>query len=122
VDRKESPVIMPTPVAVIIRYQAHPDRVTEAIAELDGLIATVVATEEDCFGIRLLQDPVDPAAVLLYEEWSSQEAYLGPHFQTPHLGAFRERASFLFSGSPTITFWVQRSDHTPRRVRPEDRP
>jgi quinol monooxygenase YgiN len=109
---------MPTPVAVIIRYQANPDHVTQAIAELDGLIATVVATEEDCFGIRLLQDPADPAAVLLYEEWSSKDAYLGPHLQTPHLRAFRERASFLFSGDPTITFWVQRSDHSCRGDRP----
>ena len=99
-------------VTVLIEYRALPDRVARAVSELDLLLATVVANEPDCFGIRLLQDPMDEARVLLYEEWSSREAYLGAHLQTPHIKAFMARASELFSGRPTIQFWIQRSRHS----------
>lgn len=55
----------PTRVTVHIEYRAQPDQVDRAVTELDDLIATVVATEADCFGIRLLQDSQDPAKLLL---------------------------------------------------------
>jgi quinol monooxygenase YgiN len=101
----------PTRVTVLIEYRAQTNHVTQAVYELDALVAKVVASEPDCFGIRLLQDPADPARVLLVEEWSSREAYLGPHFQTPHLKAFIERAPALFAGPPDIRFWVEQSRH-----------
>ena len=86
-------------VRVLIEYRARPEVVAQAVSELDALLATVVATETDCFGIRMLQDPADPARILLDEEWSSKEAYLGPHFETPHFMAFVARAPALFSDS-----------------------
>ncbi|MBK9062820.1 MAG: antibiotic biosynthesis monooxygenase [Acidobacteria bacterium] len=101
----------PPHVTVLIEYRAQPDHAAEAVFELDTLVAKVVASEPDCFGIRLLQDPADPTRVLLYEEWSSREAYLGPHFQTPHLKAFIERGPALFAGPPEIRFWVEQSRH-----------
>jgi len=100
-----------TRVIVHIAYRAQQGRVDQAVAELDTLIATVVATEADCFSIRLLQDSQDPAQLLLIEEWSTQDAYLGPHFQTPHLQAFIARATAVFEGPPVIRFWFPKSEH-----------
>jgi quinol monooxygenase YgiN len=105
---------MPTPsITVHITYHAKPDQTENAVRELSELIATVVATEPDCFAIRLLQDPADPARILLDEEWTSQEAYLGPHFQTPHLKAFIARAELLFTGRPDIHFWKMTTEVLP---------
>ncbi len=100
-----------TRVVVHIEYRAQAGRADQAVTDLETLIATVVATEPDCFGIRLLQDPQDPANLLLIEEWSSQDAYLGPHFQTAHLEAFIARASEIFEGPPVIQFWLPKSEH-----------
>lgn len=100
----------PSTVTVVIDYRALPDKVEEAFAELEALIRTVVAVEPDCHGIQLLQDTTDPSKALLYEEWTSREAYLGPHLQTPHILAFKARASGLFAGPPEISFWNRRAE------------
>jgi quinol monooxygenase YgiN len=101
-----------TAVTVLIEYHALPEQIERAIAELDALIATVVRLEEDCFGIQLLQNDADPARLLLYESWSSREAYEGPHFQTPHLQEFIARAGDFFAGPPAIQFWSLRAEHS----------
>jgi quinol monooxygenase YgiN len=100
-----------TRVVVHIEYRAQVGRADQAVTDLETLIATVVATEPDCFAIRLLQDPQDPANLLLIEEWSSQDAYLGPHFQTTHLQAFIARAGEIFEAPPVIQFWFPASEH-----------
>lgn len=100
-----------SPVTVIIEYCAQPDQVENAVAELTTLVATVVAVEGDCYGIRVLQDTADPARFLLYERWSSKEAYLGPHFQTPHIQDFISRAAAFMAGPPVIQFWHETSAH-----------
>jgi quinol monooxygenase YgiN len=93
------------PILVLITYRAQPGREEAAVRDLGALIATVRAKEPDCLGITMLTDAADPARILLYERWTSREAYLGPHLQTPHLRAFRERAATLFAGPPEIVFW-----------------
>ncbi len=109
---------MPTPsVTVLITYHALPGQAERAVRELSELITTVVATEPDCLMIRLLQDPADPARILLYEEWTSREAYLGPHFQTPHLTAFIARAGSLFTGPADIRFWTMKTEVLPPNTR-----
>ncbi|HEX6850129.1 MAG TPA: antibiotic biosynthesis monooxygenase [Candidatus Polarisedimenticolaceae bacterium] len=95
---------------VIIRYRTLPDRHEEAIRELSALVATVVAKESDCKGIRILQDASDPTMLLLDELWTSREAYLGPHLQTPHLLAFKAKAAQWFAGPPEISFWTLRAE------------
>lgn len=92
-------------VVVLIEYKAQGDKVERAVSELEHLITTVVNTELDCYGIRMLQDSHDPSRILLYELWSSRSAYEGPHFQTPHLQAFIATAGELFAGPPKIEFW-----------------
>ena len=90
---------------VLIRYRALAGREQELKSGLEALVATVVREEPDCRGIRMLAAVDDPAHVLLVERWTSREAYLGPHLETPHLRAFRERAALLVAGPPDVTFW-----------------
>lgn len=97
-------------VTVVIRYEAQPGAADAALAALSALVATVVREEPDCLGIRVLSDLDEPRRTLLVEEWTSREAYLGPHLTTPHLTAFIERAPALFTGRPEITFWERRAD------------
>jgi quinol monooxygenase YgiN len=92
-------------VVVVIDYQALKGRGDEARRELAALIAEVVAREPHCLGIRLHRQADDDTRFLLYELWTDREAYTGPHMQTPHLRAFREKAPEFFAGPPTITYW-----------------
>lgn len=92
-------------VVVAITYQALPGKAEPAVAALSDLIRIVVAEEPDCSSIRLYQDPAEQARIFLFEEWTSREAYLGPHLETPHLLAFKERAASLFLGPPERSFW-----------------
>lgn len=92
-------------VVVLISYRAQPGREEAATRELAALIATVRSTERDCQGITMLHEATDPTHILLHEVWTSREAYLGPHMQTPHLRAFQEQAGSLFTGAPEIAFW-----------------
>lgn len=98
---------------VIISYRAQPEKADTALRELAGLIATVVATEPDCRGIRLYQDPSDPTRFLLYERWTSREAYLGDHLHMPYLESFKARAPEFLAGPPEITFWSLRAEERP---------
>lgn len=92
-------------IFVIIRYQARPGREEAALGELSDLVTVVRRVESDCKGITIVRDTADPDAIMLIEIWSSREAYTGPHFRTPHLLAFKERAGEFFTGPPEITFW-----------------
>ena len=93
------------PVVVVIHYQAQPGQSARASTELRALIREVVALEPDCLGIRLHVDVGDASRFLLYERWTSQAAYAGPHMQTPHLGAFIAKAGEFLAGPPVIEYW-----------------
>jgi quinol monooxygenase YgiN len=92
-------------VVVLIRYRAQPGREGVATRELAALIAVVRSSEPACFGITMLRDAADPTQILLHERWTDREAYLGPHMETPHLRAFKQRVGELFAGPPDISFW-----------------
>ncbi len=104
----------PAPVTVLIAYRALPGEAARAVRELGELVATVVTLESDCLGIRMLRDEEDPDRLLLVEAWTSRAAYLGPHLETPHLGAFRARAAEFLAGPPEISFWSTVADATAR--------
>jgi quinol monooxygenase YgiN len=93
------------PTLVLVAHRALPGCLDRAVNELKALIATVIATEPECHGIRFYQDLADPTRILLLEEWSDQAAYLGPHMQTPHLTAFISRAAEFLVVPPEISFW-----------------
>ncbi|MBE0566217.1 MAG: antibiotic biosynthesis monooxygenase [Krumholzibacteria bacterium] len=92
-------------VVVIISYVCQPGKADQAVREISELIATVQRVEPDCGGIELLQQTDDPSRIMLVEQWTSREAYLGPHFQQPHILAFIERAGQFLVEPPVITFW-----------------
>lgn len=92
-------------VVVIISYVCLPGAADQAVREISELVATVLSVEPDCGGIELLQQTDDPSRIMLVESWPSREAYLGPHFQQPHIQAFIARAGEFLAGAPEITFW-----------------
>lgn len=93
------------PSTVIVKYHALPDQVEVARREIAALVATVLASEPDCGGITMLQDSADPTAFALIETWPSQEWFLGPHMQQPHIQAFIQSAGRFLAGPPDISFW-----------------
>lgn len=101
------------PIVVTIRYQTLSGQEERTRGALQQLIATVVATEPDCFGIHLHVDPDDASRLFLYERWRSRASYSGPHLQTPHLGAFMVTARELLAGPPSIEFWTLPDDGGP---------
>lgn len=100
-------------VTVIIHYVAQPDRIAVATQALADLIRTVVIEEPDCLGITMHQDLDDPARIVLIEEWSSREAYTGPHMDTPYIKQFIGRAAERYVGPPSITFWSRTAEELP---------
>lgn len=101
---------MSSAVIVVIDYRAQPGKGALAHAALADLIATVVSEEKDCLGITLLENADDDTHFMLYERWTSREAYTGPHMETAHILAFIERAGPLFVGPPSRSFLVQLAD------------
>lgn len=91
-------------VIVLIEYRALPGQETIAQRELTALVAIVVENEPDCSGIEILRDIDDGIRLILYERWSSREAYTGPHMRTPHILAFITNAPAFMAGPPSITF------------------
>lgn len=95
------------PVTVLIQFQTRPEKADIARRELSELISTVLAKEPDCLGIRLHRNVEDEGRILNIEEWTSREAYLGPHMETPYIRAFMEKSSEFLMGPPDITFWEE---------------
>ena len=93
------------PVTILIHYRARPGKAEEAHDALAALIETVVQEEPACLGIQLHQDPGDPQAILLIEYWKDAATFTGPHMETPHLRAFRERAPTFLEAPPQMSFW-----------------
>lgn len=90
---------------VIVTYRSLPEHSDTAKREIGRLIATVQATESDCGGITMLQDATDPTHFTLIEYWPSQEIFLGPHMQQPHIQSFIQSAGTFLAGPPDISFW-----------------
>jgi quinol monooxygenase YgiN len=90
---------------VLVGYRALPERVERAKKAITALVATVQSTEPDCGGITMLQDANDPTRMTLIEYWPSQERFLGPHMQQPHIQSFIQGAGEFLAGPPDISFW-----------------
>ena len=90
---------------VIVGYRALPDQADTAKREISHLIATVQSVEPDCGGIIMLQDATDPSRITLIEHWPSQEIFLGPHMQQPHIQSFIQSCGAFLAGPPDISFW-----------------
>ena len=90
---------------VVVSYRVLLDQVDTALREIGALIATVQATEPDCHGITMLQDANELTRITLIERWPSQELFLGPHMQQPHIQLFIQAAGTFLAGPPEISFW-----------------
>lgn len=90
---------------VLISYRSLPDQSDAARRALGALVATVLAREPACSGITLLQDSNDSTRFTLIERWPSQDAFLGPHMQQPHIQSFIQGAGAFLAGPPDISFW-----------------
>ncbi len=104
---------------VFVSYRTLPDRIDEALAAIDSLVATVQALEPDCGGITLLQDTNDPTRITLVEHWPGQDIFLGPHTQQPHIQAFIRSAAAFLAGPPEITFWSKPQGDRPMWIAPQ---
>ena len=98
---------MSTPCVVAIKCQAKEGMGQTALEAFKQLIATVKQLESDCLNITLHSNDDDPDQLMLYEIWSSREAYQGPHMQTPHLQAFIADSMAFLTGPPDISYWKQ---------------
>jgi quinol monooxygenase YgiN len=94
-------------VVVLVSYRVVPDRIDEALAAIGALVSTVEALEPDCIGISMLQDTSEATHITLVEQWASQQIFLGPHMQQPHIQSFIQRAASFLKAPPEITFWHQ---------------
>ena len=77
-----------------------------ALEHIKKLVATVLATEDNCAGIDVLQDIDIPERITLVERWPDRETFLGPHMQQPHIQEFIQSAGAFLAGPPEITFHV----------------
>ena len=65
-------------------YGPHRDAVLEHFA----VCAAASRAEEGCLDYVASADPGDPARLVVFERWDSEE-HLAAHFQTPHVADFR---------------------------------
>jgi quinol monooxygenase YgiN len=92
-------------VTVVITCPIKPGKIEIAKREFEAIIKTVVSAERACHGIRVHDDPKSPRRLLLIEYWDSEEAFTGPHMQTPHMQAFLKGAEAFLDGAPEFGFW-----------------
>lgn len=90
---------------IVITYQTFPHTIETGHQALADLIKLVRARETDCLGITMHRDTSDPTRLLLWEEWTTEAAFKGPHMETPHLKAFQARIPELFVGPPVASYW-----------------
>ena len=92
-------------IVVLVSYRSLPEHVDAAKRAIGTLIATVQSIEPECGGITMLQDAGDSTRLTLIEHWPSQEIFLGPHMQQPHIQSFIQSAGNFLAGPPDISFW-----------------
>lgn len=94
-------------VTVLITCAIKAELLATARQELDAVIRTVMSEEQACHGITVHEDPTDPRRLMIIERWESQEIFMGPHMQTPHMQAFLKRSEDFLDGAAQFGFWRQ---------------
>ena len=92
-------------VTVVITSAIKPGKIEIAKRALNTVIKTVIEQESACQEIRVYDDPKNPLRLLIIEKWISEEIFLGPHMQTPHMMAFMKTAESFLDGKAEFTFW-----------------
>jgi quinol monooxygenase YgiN len=95
-------------VTVIANMRAKPGKEQEVKQALLGLCGPTRA-EKGCINYDLHQSPDDPALFLFHENWAGQSD-LDAHSQSPHLQAWRKRATELLAEPTRVTRWAEIRD------------
>ncbi len=79
---------MSTPLTIVARIEARPDKIELVKAELLNLVEPSLR-EAGCIQYDLHQDNDDPAVFLFYENWESRELWQA-HSNAAHIAAYRK--------------------------------
>jgi quinol monooxygenase YgiN len=92
-------------ITVAITCTIKRDKIEVAKRELKAVIKTVMATEKECNGIRVHEDPDDLRRLLIIEYWDNKQHFLGPHMQAPHMVEFLKTSESFLDGKAEFNFW-----------------
>ena len=87
-------------IRVVAHLTSKPETVNETRKALEGFVDPTRA-EEGCIYYELMQNNDDPTYFTFVEEWESNET-LDAHLESPHISAFKERASDLLACDPDV--------------------
>ena len=91
---------MDTPLTVIARLRAKPERTSELIAALDHLVEET-RKERGCVRYDLYRSAEDPQVFAFYETWASR-AHWEAHNASAHVGGFVGQAPDLLDGAAQV--------------------
>jgi quinol monooxygenase YgiN len=94
-----------TPVTVVITCTIQRDKIEIARHALEANIKIVMEREPACHGIHVHDDPKNPQRLLIIEHWESEDAFTGPHMQTPQMQAFFKTSKEFLDGVADFSFW-----------------
>jgi quinol monooxygenase YgiN len=92
---------MPAEITVVARFRARGGMEKELRELLLSLIEPS-RSDEGCIDYDLHQSIEEPTIFVFYENWSSRE-HLNRHSATPHVQAFRSKATDLLAEPPQLT-------------------
>lgn len=87
-------------IRVVAHLTSKPETIDETRSALEGFIDPTRA-ETGCIVYELMQNNDDPTDFTFVEEWASNET-LDAHLASPHISAFKDRASDLLACDPDI--------------------
>ena len=91
---------MDTPLTVIARLRAKPEREAELLAVLDHLVQET-RQEPGCVHYDLYRSAEDPQVLVFHETWASRADWEA-HNASPHVDGFRARVPELLDGAAQV--------------------
>jgi quinol monooxygenase YgiN len=92
---------MPGKITVVARFKAG-DGMEGRLGELLLTLIKPSRSDDGCINYDLHQSIKDPTVFIFYENWLSKE-HLDKHSATPHIQAFRSKATDLLAEPPELT-------------------
>ncbi len=87
-------------IVVAARASIRPEHLA-VLAEAVQRVTEATRREPGCRSYTFYQELGNPCALLVHEEWESEEA-LAAHFETPHVKEFLEALGKMLSGPVEI--------------------
>ncbi len=91
---------MDTPLTVIARLKARPERSSELLDALQHLVRET-RKEPGCVHYDLYRNPEDPTVFAFHETWATREHWEA-HNASTHVGDFGARAAELLDGAAQV--------------------